>query len=93
MPGIKAFTAAVFGGIGSIPGAMLGGILLGVIEQLSKSVHFHHFGPTRLCSACWSWCWWSSPPACWAKRSVRRCNGYERIWKKSAVSPAMPSRC
>jgi branched-chain amino acid transport system permease protein len=34
MPGIKAFTAAVFGGIGSIPGAMLGGILLGVIEIL-----------------------------------------------------------
>ena len=32
MPGIKAFTAAVFGGIGSIPGALLGGILLGVIE-------------------------------------------------------------
>ena len=37
MPGIKAFTAAVFGGIGSIPGAMIGGILLGVIEQLSKT--------------------------------------------------------
>ena len=37
MPGIKVFTAAVFGGIGSIPGAMLGGILLGVIEQLSKT--------------------------------------------------------
>ena len=36
MPGIKAFTAAVFGGIGSIPGAMVGGILLGVIENLSK---------------------------------------------------------
>ncbi len=34
MPGIKAFTAAVFGGIGSIPGAMIGGILLGVIESL-----------------------------------------------------------
>ncbi len=37
MPGIKAFVAAVFGGIGSIPGAMLGGILLGVIESLSKA--------------------------------------------------------
>ena len=37
MPGIKAFTAAVFGGIGSIPGAMLGGILLGLIEQASKT--------------------------------------------------------
>ena len=37
MPGIKAFTAAVFGGIGSIPGAMLGGVLLGVIEILGKA--------------------------------------------------------
>lgn len=37
MPGIKAFTAAVFGGIGSIPGAMIGGVLLGVIEIFSKS--------------------------------------------------------
>lgn len=37
MPGIKAFTAAVFGGIGSIPGALVGGILLGVIEILGKA--------------------------------------------------------
>jgi len=37
MPGIKAFTAAVFGGIGSIPGAFLGGILLGIIEKLSQA--------------------------------------------------------
>lgn len=37
MPGIKAFTAAVFGGIGSIPGAMIGGILLGLIEIFAKS--------------------------------------------------------
>ena len=37
MPGIKAFTAAVFGGIGSIPGAMIGGVLLGIIEIFSKS--------------------------------------------------------
>ena len=38
MPGIKAFTAAVIGGIGSIPGAMIGGILLGVIEKLCLSI-------------------------------------------------------
>ena len=38
MPGIKAFTAAVIGGIGSIPGAMIGGILLGVVEKLCQSV-------------------------------------------------------
>ena len=37
MPGIKAFTAAVFGGIGSIPGALVGGILLGVIEILGRA--------------------------------------------------------
>lgn len=37
MPGIKAFTAAVFGGIGSIPGALIGGIAMGVIENLSKA--------------------------------------------------------
>jgi branched-chain amino acid transport system permease protein len=37
MPGIRAFVAAVFGGIGSVPGAMIGGILLGVIEVLSRA--------------------------------------------------------
>lgn len=37
MPGIKAFTAAVFGGIGSIPGAMIGGLILGIIEILSRA--------------------------------------------------------
>jgi len=37
MPGIKAFTAAVFGGIGSIPGALVGGVLLGIIEILGKA--------------------------------------------------------
>jgi len=38
MPGIKAFTAAVIGGIGSIPGAMVGGILLGVVETISFTI-------------------------------------------------------
>ena len=37
MPGIRAFTAAVLGGIGSIPGAMLGGILIGIIETFAKA--------------------------------------------------------
>lgn len=37
MPGIKAFTAAVFGGIGSIPGAFIGGVLLGIIEIFAKA--------------------------------------------------------
>ena len=37
MPGLKAFVAAVFGGIGSIPGAFIGGILLGIIEIFAKA--------------------------------------------------------
>ena len=38
MPGIKAFTAAVIGGIGSIPGAMLGGVLMGIVEAFSLTI-------------------------------------------------------
>ena len=38
MPGIKAFTAAVIGGIGSIPGAMAGGLLIGVVEAVSLTI-------------------------------------------------------
>ena len=38
MPGIKAFTAAVIGGIGSIPGAMLGGLLLGMVETVALKI-------------------------------------------------------
>ncbi len=38
MPGIKAFTAAVIGGIGSIPGAMAGGLLMGIVEAISYTI-------------------------------------------------------
>ena len=48
MPGIKAFTAAVFGGIGSIPGAMIGGVLLGVIEIFGQGVYLHASWATRI---------------------------------------------
>ncbi len=44
MPGIKAFTAAVFGGIGSIPGALIGGLLLGLIEILGKAYVTNQLG-------------------------------------------------
>lgn len=47
MPGIKAFTAAVFGGIGSIPGAFLGGMLIGIIESLAKA-----YISTQLANSC-----------------------------------------
>jgi branched-chain amino acid transport system permease protein len=43
-PGIKAFTAAVLGGIGNVPGAMLGGIFLGEVEQIGPILFFSEFG-------------------------------------------------
>jgi len=44
IPGIKAFTAAVLGGIGNIPGAMLGGIFLGLIESIGPSLFLDGWG-------------------------------------------------
>ena len=44
IPGIKAFTAAVLGGIGNIPGAMLGGIFLGLIESVGPSLFLDGLG-------------------------------------------------
>ena len=49
MPGIKAFVAAVFGGIGSIPGAFIGGILLGIIENLAKAYISSQLSPSSSC--------------------------------------------
>jgi branched-chain amino acid transport system permease protein len=46
-PGIKAFTAAVLGGIGNIPGAMLGGFVLGVVESVGPSLVLEGLGITR----------------------------------------------
>ncbi|MCI2075709.1 MAG: branched-chain amino acid ABC transporter permease [Sphaerochaeta sp.] len=43
MPGLKAFVAAVFGGIGSIPGAVIGSFIIGICENLIKSTHFTIF--------------------------------------------------
>ena len=44
IPGIKAFTAAVLGGIGSIPGAALGGLLLGMFESVGPSLFLQSLG-------------------------------------------------
>ena len=46
VPGIKAFTAAVLGGIGNIPGAMLGGLFLGVIESVGPALFLDGLGIT-----------------------------------------------
>ena len=46
IPGIKAFTAAVLGGIGSVPGAMLGGLFLGVIESIGPNLVLEGLGIT-----------------------------------------------
>ena len=43
MPGIKAFTAAVFGGIGSIPGAVVGAFIIGICEELIKGLGYSTF--------------------------------------------------
>ena len=73
MPGIKAFVAAVFGGIGSIPGAMLGGVLLGIIESLSKAyissqmADAHRVGGAHHRTAC------HALRAYWASRRERKC--------------------
>ena len=47
MPGIKAFVAAVLGGIGIIPGAMVGGIVLGVVETLVSAFGLLDYGETQ----------------------------------------------
>jgi branched-chain amino acid transport system permease protein len=43
MPGLKAFVAAVLGGIGNVPGAMLGGLIIGVIEAFVGGSRFSQF--------------------------------------------------
>ena len=66
-PGIKAFTAAVLGGIGNIRGALLGGLLLGLLENWGSDRPGRASGRTCSPSPCWCWCCCSGPPACWAR--------------------------
>ena len=65
MPGIKAFTAAVFGGIGSIPGAFVGGILLGIIEAMAQAYISTSLANSIVFGVLVAF--WSNPPACFGK--------------------------
>ncbi len=76
IPGLKAFVAAVLGGIGSIPGAMIGGLLIGVIEVLVASVTLT---PERLTHAVLAlfvmFCFWRLSED-WQERLLRRPHGW-----------------
>jgi branched-chain amino acid transport system permease protein len=65
--GLKAFTAAVLGGIGSIPGAMLGGLVLGVAEAFGADISATNT-KTWWPSACWIVVLLFRRPAFWAVR-------------------------
>ena len=73
--GLKAFTAAVLGGIGNVYGAMLGGVLLGIVEAADRPLHARAttsaVPPGATCgrSCCSSWCCSSDPRVCWANES------------------------
>ena len=54
--GLKAFTAAVLGGIGNLRGALLGGLLLGVVENYAAGAVRHELAGLRRRSSCWSCC-------------------------------------
>ena len=51
VPGIKAFTAAVLGGIGNVPGALLGGLFLGLIEAIGPTLFLTGFGVPSVTSS------------------------------------------
>ena len=99
LPGIKAFTAAVLGGIGNLPGAMLGGVLLGLVRGNRARCSSWPASGSRRCpnsrtsspSAPWCWCSSSSRRACsvsaWAART-----GYEPRPAHSREEPSPGSR-
>ena len=90
MPGIKAFTAAVFGGIGSIPGAMIGGVLLGVIEILGRAYVSTELGDAFV-FAVLIVVLLVKPTGLLGKRSARKCEVRRMMLKRSTVNNSSPT--
>ena len=88
LPGLKAFVAAVFGGIGIIPGAMIGGYFIGIVETfVFRLRRFHVQG--RIVFAILILVLIIKPPGCWANQQERRCN-YEDSGKTLGTVCRLP---
>ena len=87
--GLKGFTAAVVGGIGSIPGAMLGGLLVGLVESYARGTSAAS-GPTSPCSRSSSSSCSSVRPGSSAPARSRRCDGLEERQAGSPRDPVEP---
>ena len=69
--GLIAFTAAVMGGIGNLKGAVVGGLIIGVIQPIVGHRTTARSGRRRSCSGSWSWSWSSARRACSARRRAK----------------------
>ena len=79
---INGFTAAVLGGFGSMPGAVVGGMLLGVLENLAPALPAHGASATRCPSSSSSRSCSCAPPVCWAASSGGRYEGAGRAGRR-----------